>query len=256
VLVERLEARQDVADRHRLDRGDRREAEQLERLLVGVDHLAGPVLGGDSVGDAVEDRAELIARLAQLGLGVAHARVQVCVVERDRRARRERLRQLLLLGPEPATRLGGGEDDRAEHPPARGQRQHQRRPEAERPQRRQVLVVVGDGLEERLGDLGIDLRLAAPDHRRDTARGVGVGRVARDELARQRLLLGLAVRDRHHPDRAVGLLDVDDAPVGQERHGEPRQLVQRRLAVERALQRRAGVGHELRAPLLLLEALA
>ena len=60
----------------------------------------------------------------------------------------------------------------------------------------------------------------------------------------------VAGRDRDAPDlRAVD--DVDDAPVGDPRHGEPRERRERRVVVELLAEDAAGLGEE--AHLALLE---
>ena len=65
-------------------------------------------------------------------------------------------------------------------------------------------------------------------------------RVALLQLARERHLRRVVVRDRELGDRPVGLDDVHGAPVGDVAGGELRDLSQRLAVVERARQRVAG----------------
>ena len=69
LLVEHLEAVEHPADRGGLQLLERLEAEQLERRVVGEQQPAVGRLGGDGVGDAAEDRLQLVARLGGVQAG-------------------------------------------------------------------------------------------------------------------------------------------------------------------------------------------
>jgi hypothetical protein len=62
------------------------------------------------------------------------------------------------------------------------------------------------------------------------------------------------VRRRHALERTVGLQHVDRAPVGEVRHGQPGDAIQRRLRVGHAGQLGAGLGQEAQVVLGVLAA--
>ena len=117
-----------------------------------------------------------------------------------------------------------------------------------------LLGILDRRLEQLVGDVGDQLRVAVAEHLRRAALVAGAARVALAVAARERDLLGVAVGDRDLLDRAVAVGHAHAAPVGERRHGEVGDVLQRALVVERGRERRAGAREQplrvLRAPLL------
>ena len=146
--------------------------------------------------------------------------------------------------------LGGDEGDRAERASVRNKRHAHPRPQIQRPQDVHYLRQVPRRLrQEVVGDVAYELRLARSQDLRNAVGGVGArSREPLRKLLRPADLLRIGVRD-NQPLHAPRLLDdVDGAPVGELRHGERRDVLQRRLVVERRGEDRARLGEE--APLL------
>lgn len=93
-----------------------------------------------------------------------------------------------------------------------------------------------------------DDRSAAPNGERDAHARFGVNARDSHESVHERLLPRIGVNPRQATDLTVGLHDIDDAAVGQRHDGEPRDLGERRLVVERRSERDARLGQG-RAPL-------
>ena len=179
------------------------------------------------------------------------AAVQPGVVDGQRRAPREvgRHREVVLV--EDAAAAVGEQRQHAEHLPAGPQRQHHRRAGADRAVDLGQLGV----LDARDQHVLVDLH----QHRRCTAedacgvRAVGqAGRLELLEPAQQRFLLGVAVPagDPLHP--AVGVEQVDGAPVGHQRHDEVREPLERLVDVEGGGQQRGRLGEQCQPPLRAL----
>ncbi len=94
-------------------------------------------------------------------------------------------------------------------------------------------LVAGGGVDHLVADLRHELRLGGADDGCGTGRLVRRRRVALLQLAREGELRGVGVRDRDFRDRAVGLDDVHDAPVGHVPGGELRHFRERLAIVER-----------------------
>ena len=109
-------------------------------------------------------------------------------------------------------------------------------------------------LEQLVGDVGDQLRVAVAQHLRRAALVARAARVALAVAAREGDLLGIAVGDRDLLDDAVAVGHAHAAPVGERGHGEVGDVLQRALVVQRGRERRAGAREQplrlLRAPLL------
>ena len=208
------------------------EAEQPHRGVVGVDQAPARLLHHDRVGDALEDRRQLVARLAQLG-------EQARVVDREREAVGQLLRHREVPLAVAAAGDRGRQRDVPDHLVAHPQWHDQRGHDADLPQQAQLLGILRDLLPEALRGLRHQQRLAAADDLRRADRGVGVERVATVVLLDE-LPLG-RVRVLHHRprDAAVRLQQLDEAPVGVSGDGQPRDGGERLLEVERAREERA-----------------
>ena len=100
-----------------------------------------------------------------------------------------------------------------------------------------------------LADPGQQQRLAGADHLRGAAAGARAGRVALAHPLGELDLDGVDVRDRDVAQLAVGVGEVDRAPVAEVAHAQLGDGGQRALHVERRVERRAHVGQEAhRAP--------
>ena len=106
------------------------------------------VLRGHGVGHAVEDPAQLVARLAQVRFGSSEPVVQARVVHGDSRSRAELLGKHEVTAVVDAARLGRGERDRADRAVAHGERHDHRRAEPEGAEQPQVLGISRDHLQE------------------------------------------------------------------------------------------------------------
>ena len=190
--------------------------------------------------DAVERVAQALGGLALLG-GLL---VEAGVVDGERGPAAELLGDGQVGGAVAAAGLGLDEGDGAERPGVRRERHDQGRGEAEAAQQLEVLRVARGRLEHRVADLLVQLRLARADHVRHAGDGVGVGRVARLELAGGAHTLGVGVGHGDALEAAVGRPDVDGAPVGQARDDQARELAEGLAVVERAREDRAGLGEE------------
>ena len=91
-------------------------------------------------------------------------------------------------------------------------------------------------VKQLLRDLRDELRLAGPDDRGCALLCVRIGRIPLLQLADEEHLLRVLVRARDLADRAVGLHDLDRAPVGHLGHRRPGDAAERLAVVERARQ--------------------
>ena len=97
-----------------------------------------------------------------------------------------------------------------------------------------MLGVARAAREHLVGDLGDELGVASlgdPRHRADA-----LVAVAALQLVEQALALRVAVHAGDRAHGAVGLDQVDTAPVGERGHGELDDVGQRRLEVKRGRQ--------------------
>ena len=208
--------------------GDRRRGRVPE-----PDH-AVPVDEDDAVADGLE-RARRPAPPLHLG-------VQPRVVDRRGGVPRQLLREGGVLFSVHPAGLGRDERDRADHLAAGGERHGHVGLRRERARDFELVVVEAEGCERAL----VDLR---HEH------GLGPARRDRDrrehrllQLAGERELERVGVLEREPLEPSVEE-DVDRAPVGDPRHGKPRDVGERLLVVERAPEHPAGLGEE-RLPLL------
>ncbi len=136
------------------------------------------------------------------------------------------------------------EDDGAEAEAAGDERDGHQRPAPQRADELDVLRVVTEGLQVRVGDLGAEVGLAGAHRHGRGDDEVDHRRVAIAQLPQERLLRGIRVRGRDALQAVVAIEHVDDAPVGEEGHGEAGDPGERRVVVERFGQERAGLGEE------------
>jgi hypothetical protein len=120
-----------------------------------------------------------------------------------------------------ATRLGGGERDRAERAVARRHRHDHRRAQAELFDESQLLRLGVGGGEQRVGYLREDVRAPRADHFRHALARCRVDRRVAHSLPRPLDLRRVGVRDGDALDALVRL-EIDDAPVGEVRDDEAR----------------------------------
>ena len=109
-----------------------------------------------------------------------------------------------------ALRFGLDERDRPEDTSSHDHRHAEVRPHAQVAQQIEVQLVLRHANEHLLGDLRDELRLAGLDHGWS---GSVEWRVAFAELARERKLVRVRMRDLDLADRAVLFHDLDCAPV-------------------------------------------
>ena len=203
----------------------RRRGAAAEHVVRGEpgDPLRGRVPEPDAAAavdehDAVADRGEHAGRLrARLGLAV-----QPRVLDRARRAARE-----LLARRSARPRRSAGRDSAemnviapsTRSRPLSGTHMYELEPELPIRSRcsssRAPLASISAVISATSS--GSPVRITAGG----AGRRVGVGRIALLQLARERQLRGVGVRDRDLGERAVGLDDVHRAPVGDAR---PREL--------------------------------
>ena len=100
-----------------------------------------------------------------------------------------------------------------------------------------------------LGQLGLTGR----EHDAEAPLGVEAGRIALAELAPERDLPRVDVRQRHRHERPVRIDEVDRAPVGDLRDGESGHLLEGLLEVERGGKRLGGLGEDPLGALRLLD---
>ena len=226
VLAEHLEAVADGAGRRGQHLLGAREAEQPHRGVVRVDELPVGRLRGDRVGDALEDRREVVARLAQRG-------EQARVVDRQRAA----VGQLPVPARGRARRSGG----RTRRWRMRCRRSRLRARASARPSTTPSRPRAGSAAARGPGrpaprtvrDLGHELRLAGADHLRRADRRVRVERVALVVLDHERALGRVHVLPDRALDAPVGSQQLDEAPVGVRGHREARDGRERLAEVER-----------------------
>ncbi len=154
--------------------------------------------------------------------------------------------------PEAPSGLGREEGDRADDAVAADQRHDEDLLRAEAANLVEVLGTAsgnrGRLLQHLVGDLHED-RLAAFEEVAHLRTRCGIGIVALQVL-RQGPLGGVSVPDGDALGECSGLTDVDDAPVGDRRHGQLRDVAQRVLVIERRGQQRGGF-HDDRQRLLV-----
>ena len=197
-------------------------------------------------------RQELVLR----PVGRVHLRVGARVLDRQRRAVGDVLREPEVGVGVLAARLGVHERQRAEGAAVRDQRHHDHRPDRQRAHRAQVLGVAGAGHQHRVGDHRVQHRRGGADHVLDAAARVRIVGIAILQRARHLDAGRVDVRDRQPLDAPLLVDDVDGAPVGDVRNGELGHGPQRRLVVERAAEGAAGLGQERGLPVRPLRPLA
>jgi len=178
--------------------------------------------------------------------------IEAGVLDGGRGAQGEILRELEVVVAEAAAALGGGERQRAERAVGGPHRHDHQRAHADPSDRLELLRVLNRVLAEPVRDLGQQLGGAAPDDAGDAGGRRRVGRVAAAQVRGHGDLLGVGVRERDLLDRAVGVRQVDGAPVRQPRDGEPGDALQRLLVVEARSEELSGAGEEALALLGLL----
>ena len=138
--------------------------------------------------------------------------VEAGVVDGRRTAPAELLRELHVLLVEAPPRLAAHERQRAERAAARGHRNDDHGAHPELAQDPVVLLVLGALAQELVRDLGVELRLAGPDHLVDAGRRIRVRRIALAHVEGPLAHLGVHVRQ---------CLSVDPSAVGHKLHGDP-----------------------------------
>ncbi len=243
--VERLERRREVGDHLRERASDvllGREPVELRQSVVDLDEAELAVPEADPHRRRDEQRV-------QLGVGLLRRAEEERVVDRQRGAARDLVRQLEIGLVEAAGRLAGAQRDRAQQPPARLERDDDVRDGFERVVEREVLGVDGGALERVLAGVFDQQRRPRAEHDTDGMSLVRLGRVAAAQLAQEILASGVAVGDHDLAQRAVGLERVDDAVVRNARDEQVREVGERGLEVERRRQQRARLGEEAQASL-------
>ena len=212
-----------------------------------------PVQGGERVVHA--DEAEVAIPEAdpdrgrakhgvELGIGLLGGLEEERVVDRERGAPGDLVRELEVGRAEPAARLTRPKGDRAEQAPACLERDDDVRNRAEGLVEREVLLVDRGAGQRGVAGVLDEVRLAAPH---DLAHRVGLvrlGRVTAPELAQQLRALVVAVGDHYLPQGGVLVERIDDAVVGDPRDEQPRQIGQGRLVVQRRGEQRARLGEK------------
>ena len=217
----------------------------LRRLAVdGGERVVHPDEAEVAIPEADPDRRRHEQRV-ELRVRLLGGSEETRVVDRERRAPRDLVRELEIGLPEPPPGLPGPERDRPEQPAARLERHDDVGHRVERVVEREMLLVDGR-VRERLAPRVLDQdRLAARKHLRDRMRLVLLRRVASPQLAQQLLPLGIPVRDHDLPEARLVLADrVHDAVVGDPRDEQVAQVGERRLVVERGGEERARLGQE------------
>ena len=107
-----------------------------------------------------------------------------------------------------------------------------------------MLGVAGCRDEHLIGHLREDLGQSRAHDADHALIGVGVGGILLLQPPRPGNPLRIDVGDRELRHRPVVLDQMDDAPVGETRHGEPRDVRQRRFDVERGGERLSRFGQE------------
>ena len=229
----------DVVDgRHAVDLGQR--VVDADVAEVGVEEA---LADRRRVDEGIEQRLGL-ARVAFPGARLA---VQARVVEGEGGAPCHLPHEgdvVLVVARVPA---GARERDGPQHVPAGAQRHHQHRRQGERADQLEVLGVPRARDHLLLGDLGQQQRLAGSDDLRGTAAGARAGRVALAHPLGELDLDGVDVRDRDVAQFAVGVREIDRAPVAEVAHAQLGDRGQRVVHVERCVERGAHVGQEAHA---------
>ena len=175
------------------------------------------------------DREEVVARDDRLARGEVEARV----LDREARALAEPLRHddvLRAVAPprEPAYERHGPDDPLAS---AQWHRDVRARPELA--EELGVLGAERAGHPRHVLHVRVEHRLALADHPGNASPRLGLRREPPSQVAERRLLDGVEVGGRRLPDDAVGLGQIDDAPVGEARDDQVGERRERRLVVER-----------------------
>ena len=99
-----------------------------------------------------------------------------------------------------------------------------------------MLIVPGCREEHFVSDPRIELARSGAEDCADSGLVIGIRRPAVSELFRPAHLLAVCVGHDERLDRPVGPPSVDDAPVGERRHGELREAREHLVEVERAVE--------------------
>ena len=206
--------------------------------------------GAERIAKVVRDEPEHL--IAELG-GLDRSVVEAGILDRDRRAIRERLGQAKIASPVRGETQTRREREDAEQLSMAEERQRHQRCRVHGAQRLQVLRALGNDSRYVGRDVLDEERLFRVEHRRegDTGASRSIGHLleARAELRLRRVRAG----DLQPPELLVLLDDLDDAPVGEVTNDESSDGRQRLLVVERCGQHGSRLGQKL---LLLLDALA
>ena len=173
-------------------------------------------------------------------LGVVETRV----VDRQRGAPGQLLRQLQVALVIAIPGFRGHEGNHANRTLAGDHRHEHDRGEPNQPQDGEMLGVAGCRDEHLVGYLREDLGEPRARDADDTLVAVGVDGVLLLQPARPGNPLGIDMGNRELRHRPVLLDQMDDTPVGETRHGEPRDVRQRRFDVERGGKRLSRFGQE------------
>ena len=232
----------DVADHHQPL------AVELPEVIEVASHLAllprRPVQRGDlptgDLGDRLGQQAVLQRARDRRALAV-----QARTLDGERRTRGDLLGELEIAAAEAAAGLGVDHRQRTDRALADRQRHDEHGAHAHLAQQAQVLLVHRRSDEQLVGYVGVELRLAGAQHEPEPPVGIEpLGLVFTQ--ARGRAQLGrVGVRDGHRFAPAVLGEQVDGAPVGDLRHGEPGDVAQRLLVVERGGEHVADLREEL-----------
>ena len=208
------------------------------KCVVHPDEAKVAVPEADAHRRRYEQRVELRVRLLR---GTEQTRI----VDGERRAPRDLVRELEIVLAEAATGLARAQRDRPEQPASRLERHDDVGHRVQRVIEREMLLVDG-GVGKRTGPRVLEQeRLTARQHLRHRMRRVRLRRVPAPQLAQQLLPLGIPVRDHHLPQARFVLADrVHDAVVGDPRDEQLPEVGERRLVVERGGKERARLGQE------------
>ena len=211
---------------------------------VGFDEAALRIDNQNRVRNTFEQTPEPDLCFLGLETGGPLGVEQTRVVDRQRGAAGQLLLQLQVTFVVAIPRFRRYEGDHANRTLPGNHRHEHYRGEPNQPQDGEVLGVAGCRDEHLVGHLREDLGEPRARDADYALVGVGVDRVLLLQPARPGNPLGIGVGDRELGYRPVLPDQVDDTPVGETRHGEPRDVRQRRFDVKRGGEGLSRFGQE------------